>query len=205
MDDKDAATSRSYSAGLYFAPQASSPQRYEKRVLVPLAEYLPFEWCRSLVEGYGISDFYTRGQEAKVFAGHRPFSVSICYEETFPEIMREGKVNGAELFINLTNDNWYPGSRLSKQHFDHARLRAVENGTPLVRACNSGVTAVIDAQGGIVDQLRQREGVLYANVPLHCFSTPYTQFGDALIVGCSLGLLIAYFCYPARLILRRRM
>lgn len=195
LDDRDAETSRCYSAGLYFTPGNHRPQRYEKRILVPLAEYLPFEWCRSLVAGYGISDFYTHGKEAKVFSKKRPFALSICYEETFPEIMREGKINGAEMFINLTNDNWYPNSKLAKQHFDHARLRAVENGTPLVRACNSGITAVIDARGSIVDQLKSQEGVLYATVPRGSFSTLYTQFGDALIIGVSLGFLGAYFLF----------
>lgn len=195
MDDRDAETSRSYSAGLYFQPGNPDPRRYEKRILVPLAEYLPFEWCRPLVEGYGITDFYTHGKEAKVFSNHQPFALSICYEETFPEIMREGKLRGAELFINLTNDNWYPHSKLSRQHFDHARLRAVENGTPLVRACNSGVTAVVDASGRIVDELKSEDGVLYADVPRDSFSTLYTQFGDALIVGISFGLIGAYLLF----------
>ncbi len=199
MDDRDAETKRSYSAGFYFTPGNDTPQRYEKRILVPLAEYLPFEWARSLVEGYGITDFYTHGQEAKVFAGRQPFSLSICYEETFPDIVREGKIKGAELFINLTNDNWYPDSKLAKQHFDHGRLRAIENGTPLIRACNSGITAVVNARGEVVDQFNHNEGVLYATIPRYSFSTLYTRYGDALIIGTSLGLILAYFLYARRL------
>ncbi len=192
MDDRDPETKKCYSAGLFFAPKGHVPQSYAKQVLVPLAEYLPFEWCRSLVSGYGITDFYTHGQEAKVFAGKRPFSLSICYEETFPDIIREGKVKGAELFVNLTNDNWYPDSKLAKQHFDHGRLRAIENGVPLVRACNSGITAVINARGEIIDELKQSEGVLYADIPSYTFTTLYTEWGDALVIGISMGLLLSY-------------
>ncbi len=200
MEDRDAETKKCYSAGLHFSPDQGGPQRYEKQVLLPLAEYLPFEWCRRLVAGYGISDFYTPGTESKVFIGKRPFSVSICYEETFPEIMREGKAKGAELFVNLTNDNWYPNSKLAKQHFDHGRLRAVENGIPIVRACNSGITAVIGPRGEIVDQLQQKEGVLYANIPQYTFFTPYVKWGDTLILGISLGLLCSYLLFQKWLI-----
>lgn len=203
MDDTDPATKKCFSAGMHFVPGRYAPQRYEKQVLVPLAEYLPFEWCRSLVAGYGITDFYTHGKGAKVFSGKQPISLSICYEETFPEVMREGKIKGAELFINLTNDNWYPDSKLPKQHFDHARLRAIENGTPLVRACNSGITAVVNARGEIVDQFKGREGVLYADIPNYCFPTLYTLFGDTLIIGCSLGLIIAYLLFSKLLQLKR--
>jgi apolipoprotein N-acyltransferase len=201
MEDKDLESERSYSAAHYYTPGNHTPGRYEKRVLVPLAEYLPFEWCRSLVKHYGITEFYTHGKDAKVFAAEQPFSLSICYEETFPDVVREGKIKGAELFINLTNDNWYPNSKLAKQHFDHGRLRAIENGTPLVRACNSGITAVVNARGQIMDQLQQPDGVLYANIPRYSFSTLYTYYGDSLIIGCSLGLLIGY-CLFSRFLRR---
>jgi len=191
-------TKQCFSAALRYSPGKFSSERYEKQILVPLAEYVPFEWCRSLVAGYGITEFYTHGRESKVFAGPQPISLSICYEETFPDVMREGRIKGAELFVNLTNDNWYPNSKLPKQHFDHARIRAVENGTPLLRACNSGITAVINARGELVDQLKAPEGVLFATVPQGSFSTLYTFFGDALILGISLGFMISFFLFSRR-------
>ncbi len=200
MDDEDKETRCNYSAGLYFKPGNNHPPaRYEKRILVPLAEYLPFEWCRSFVKNYGIGEFYTHGKEAKVFGKDQPFSVSICYEETFPSIMREGRAKGAELFVNLTNDNWYPNSKLAKQHFDHGRLRSIENGVPLLRACNSGVTAIINSRGQIVDELHGSEGVLCGEIPRYHFSTPYTQYGDSLIVGSCLGLIISYGLFTDRI------
>ncbi len=123
----------------------------------------------------------------KVFASKVPLSASICYEETFSHHMRQSRQKGASMFVNLTNDNWYPNSKLPQQHFDHARLRAVENGVPMVRACNTGVTAAIDSLGRIIGQITEetRAGVLVAKVPLYHYSTLYSFWGDWGIVSLS--------------------
>jgi apolipoprotein N-acyltransferase len=98
--------------------------------------------------------------------------------------MRKSRLKGAEMFVNLTNDGWYPDSRLGKQHFDHARVRTVENGVPLVRACNSGFTAAIDCLGRVVTHLSEerRPGLLVAHVPTYHFTTLYSCVGDLGIV-----------------------
>lgn len=194
MDEEDA-ESHCYSAALHFRPWNDTPNRYDKRVLVPLAEYLPFEWCYTLTKAYGVESFYTHGQEAKLFEGPLPLSVSICYEETFPNLIREGRFKGAQLFVNLTNDNWYPKSKLPRQHFDHGKLRAVENGVPTLRACNSGVTAAIDAFGCMVGKLDAQQGVLSVVVPTYHISTLYTFFGDSLVVGICFGFLVFYILF----------
>jgi len=193
LDDQD--QEAYYSSAIHFAPWKDRLERYEKRVLVPLAEYLPFAWCAKLAKKYGIESFYTAGKEAKVFFGSIPFSVSICYEETFPNIVREGRLKGAHLFVNITNDNWWPDSKLAKQHFDHGKLRAVENGVPLLRACNSGVTSAIDALGNITAQLDEKQGALLAEVPNYQINTIYTFTGDSLIVGMSFGFLFFYMLF----------
>jgi apolipoprotein N-acyltransferase len=155
-------------------------QRYEKQILLPLAEYLPFSFLKELTKNYGITEFFTPGKECKVFRGKVPLSVSICYEETFSELVRSGRNKGAELLVNLTNDGWYPSSLLSKQHFDHGRLRAVENGAPLVRACNTGITAAIDSLGRVVGSIveERRADVLVASVPTYHFPTLFTWLGN---------------------------
>ena len=164
MDEEDKLEKKYYSAAFHFIPGGSQINRYEKQVLVPLAEYLPFEWCRSFVAYYGIEEFFTQGQECKVFNHKIPLSISICYEETFSNLIRDGRVKGARLFVNVTNDNWYPSSRLAAQHFDHGRLRAIENGVPLVRACNSGITAAVDSLGRTVAQMdEKKKGALSSN------------------------------------------
>ncbi len=192
-----------YSSAVHFSPWKETFERYDKRVLVPLAEYLPFAWCAKLAQKYGIEAFYTHGKEAKVFSGPLPFSVSICYEETFPDIVREGRLKGAQLFVNLTNDNWYPDSKLARQHFDHGKLRAVENGVPLLRACNSGITSAVDALGCVTGKLEEKQGVLLAEVPNYQIKTLYTFTGDSLIVGISLGFLFFYLLFR-KVSLRRK-
>jgi apolipoprotein N-acyltransferase len=184
-----------YTAAIHFSPWQDKVNRYEKRVLVPLAEYLPFSWCKSLAKAYGIESFYTPGKEAKVFPGSLPIAASICYEETFPDLIREGRLKGAAAFVNITNDNWYPNSKLPQQHFEHGKLRAVENGVPLFRACNSGVTSAVDALGRICGQLDLAKGTLFVEVPNYQIRTVYTFLGDSLIVGISVGIILFYLIY----------
>ena len=191
MDDKGG-DGAYYSAAFHFSPYGEGVHRYEKRILLPLAEALPFAWARPLAKKYGIESFYTHGKESKVFFGRVPISLSICYEETFPDLMREGREKGAVLFVNVTNDNWYPASKLAKQHFDHGRLRAVENGVSLVRACNSGITSAVDCLGRTVGELRADKGALLTSVPIYQKNTLYTVVGDAGIVGICLGFLFFY-------------
>ena len=183
----------SYSSAFHFIPGSQAkPARYEKRVLVPMGDIIPFNWCRQLAASYGITGSFTCGEHAKVFQGPVPLGISICYEEIYGNMMRESRVQGAELLVNLTNDGWFPHSRLPKQHFDHARLRTVENGIPSVRACNTGVTGAIDSLGRIVGifgedpmLVQGKAGSIRLDVPLYHYSTLYSQFGNFPILGLS--------------------
>lgn len=191
LDDFDGG--HNYNAAFHFVPYKHySVTRYEKRILLPLAEYLPLSLLKPLIARYGITDFFTHGKRAKVINGKCPFSISICYEECFSHFMREGRLMGAKLFINVTNDGWYPFSRLPQQHFDHGRMRAIENGVPLVRACNTGVTAGIDSLGRTIGKfedskgnVEQEKGILYLPLNLYAFSTLYTIWGDYFILALS--------------------
>jgi apolipoprotein N-acyltransferase len=198
LDQVDRADDKIYNAAFHFKPNEISITRSEKRILLPLAEMLPFEWLRPLVKSYGIAEFFSPGKEAKLFFGKTLLFPSICYEETFPHFMREGRGKGAQLFVNMTNDNWYPSSRLGRQHFSLARLRCVENGAPLVRACNSGQTAVIDSCGHILGHLPEgQKGVLNLKFSLYSRQTLYTLFGDLMPISASFLILII-FLYQTR-------
>jgi apolipoprotein N-acyltransferase len=166
--------------------------RYDKQILLPLAEYLPFQTLIELTKNYGITQFFSHGKQSKIFQSKVPISTSICYEETFGHIMRQGKSEGAQLFVNVTNDNWYPNSKLPKQHFDLAKTQAVANGTPLVRACNSGITTAIDCLGCQVASLDDwnKLDVLVTKVPLYQIKTLYVLWGDQGIVIISIFFLI---------------
>lgn len=186
-----------YTSAMHFAPNRTQINRYDKRVLLPFAEYLPFSFLQSLTASYGIGGFFTPGTEAKIFACKHLVGPSICYEETFGHIMRANKLLGADVLVNLTSDVWYPNSRLAQQHFDHARLRTVENGLPLLRACNTGVTSGIDSLGRIVATygdppaaVEWVPGSLDVRMPMYSYQTIYSYVGDYLIVALSLLFVV---------------
>lgn len=196
-----------YSAAHYFKPVSDSKdlsglvvERYEKRVLVPLGEYIPFKFCKALAASYGVQGSFTSGKEAKVFKTDKlPFGVSICYEETFGDLMRENRQQGAALLVNVTSDSWYPNSRLPMQHFTHARLRTVESGIPLIRASNIGITGIVDSLGQVVKILGEGEqqpewrfDSLNFDVPRYHYWTLYTHTGDSLIIGICLFTLLCW-------------
>jgi apolipoprotein N-acyltransferase len=199
LDDRDDSAKENYQAAFHLYPQEIAPQRYEKRILLPLAEYIPFQWLQHLTKRYGIQEFYTPGSEVVLSKGDVPISLSICYEETFSNFMREGRMKGAELYVNITNDNWYPHSKLAKQHFDHARVRSVENGVPLVRSCNAGLSGAIDSLGRVVNKKNiqmknfEKSEVILVTVSLFCYQTLYTILGDFGIVVLSV-FFVMVFC-----------
>ncbi len=199
-----------YSAALHFQPHEPSEEmiaqgyldfpidRYEKRVLVPMGEYIPFSFLSDLAREYGIFGSFTNGKAAKLFNHHKvPFGISICYEETFGDLMRECRLLGAEMIINVTSDAWFPNSVLPQQHFDHARLRSVESGIPLVRACNTGVTSGVDSLGQVVAVLgetaHEKEWTadsIRFEVPTYTYHTIYSRLGDGLIIGFSAVMIL---------------
>lgn len=190
-----------YSAAIHVPPNVShqapfNAQRYEKRILMPMGEYIPFAFCRTFAAAYGIQGSFTHGKEAKVLGFRQPLGVCICYEETFGHLMRENSHKGAQILVNLTNDGWYPNSLLPQQHFDHARLRTVENGLPLLRACNTGVTGAVDSFGRVIAVLNNRSeapGALQVTIPIYSYATLYRTVGDTLIVAFSLLSLLFFW------------
>ncbi len=186
-----------FSSAFLFEPnKPHQERRYDKRVLVPMGEYIPFKFLQDLAKSYGIGGSFTCGKEAKVFEGKKgAFGLSICYEETYADLMRENKVKGAKYLVNLTSDVWYPNSRLPRQHLDHARLRCVEAGYPLLRACNTGVTCAVDANGRTLAELdgEWTRSALKVRVPLYSYPTLYAYTGDILIVGFSILMTFVYF------------
>lgn len=189
-----------YNSMFCFQPAGEFPLRYDKRVLLPLAEYMPFSFLSSLSQYYGITDFFSKGSQAVVFPGAVAVGPSICYEELFSSLMRESKKKGADLFVNISNDGWYPFSRLSEQHFTQGLIRSVENGIPLVRACNIGITGAVDCFGRVVALLQDREeGCLFVKVPSAQYKTGFSFWGEAPLVAFScLFVLIGCFKFFPR-------
>jgi len=163
---------------------------YAKRRLFPVAEHMPYEWCRVIGADFGIFDAFKPGEKAVVFDGKARAAPMICYEETFPSHAREARNLSANLLVGLSNDAWYPKSKLAQAHKAHAWLRAVENGAPLVRVGNTGVSVAFDRFGREIDAANENKAEAKVfTVPLVTHDTLYTRFGDMPILGVSfLGL-----------------
>jgi apolipoprotein N-acyltransferase len=120
-----------YNAALHFLPGQEEPSRYEKRILVPIGEYVPLQQSKAFAEyiavRYGIASSYTPGEKATICKGRLPLGISICLEETYSQIVRQLRSSGAELLVNLSNDGWFPRSKLSRQHFDHGIMHNRRN------------------------------------------------------------------------------
>jgi apolipoprotein N-acyltransferase len=113
--------------------------------------------------------------------------VFICYESIFPDEVRHLAGNGAQVLVNISNDGWYGDSGAYAQHLKQARMRAIENDRWLLRDTNTGVTAVIDPYGRIVQSMpRKIRAALSASYALENGTTFYTRHGDWLAYACAI-------------------
>ena len=163
---------------------------YDKSHLVPFGEYMPLRGLLPLRLVHGAMDFSAGpGRVAWRLPGLPAVSPLVCYEVIFP-----GRVVGAERpgwLLNVTNDAWFGVSAGPHQHLAAARLRAVEEGLPLARAAQTGISAVFDSRGREVARLGlARTGVLAAPLPAAGHPTPFARFGlwIPLILLVVLGL-----------------
>ena len=123
--------------------------------------------------------------------------VFICYESIFPDEIRQLAANGAEVFVNISNDGWYGDSGAYAQHLKQARMRAVENDRWLLRDTNTGVTAAIDPYGRVTASIpRKVRAALDATYALTNVTTFYTRHGDWFAYLCAIisvaGLLLQF-------------
>jgi apolipoprotein N-acyltransferase len=174
------------------APDGEVVVRYRKNHLVPFGEYVPLQslftfggrFAAKLVQE--VSDF-TPGTEAATGSvdGH-PIGGFICYEAIFPSLVRRFTAEGAELLVNVTNDAWYGTTSAPHQHLAMAAFRAVENRRYLVRAANTGITAVVDPWGRVLSSTRLFDTtVLVREVPFTTGLTFYARHGDVFARACA--------------------
>lgn len=177
--------------------------RYGKRRLVPFGEYVPLEsLLRGMIAFFDLpmSNFSRAPEQQPLLTldGLRIAS-AICYEIVYPDLVA-GSATGANLLVTVSNDTWFGSSIGPHQHFQMARLRAIENGKPLLRATNDGITAVIDDRGQVTAQLPQFEpGVLRASVSARQGTTPFGRYRSLpMVLGCTALLAIALLPRRAR-------
>jgi len=175
---------------------------YDKVRLVPFGEFVPL---KSLLEKIGISNLagplegFHAGYQRRVLSTSDSFSFLplICYEAIFPGVYAQASGDPSFL-LNVTNDAWFGHTPGPYQHFAQARMRAVETGLPLVRAANTGISAIVDGRGVVLEQLSIFErGVIDAKLPHRLSKTFYGSFGDlpVLIISLTLVLFAAFSRY----------
>jgi apolipoprotein N-acyltransferase len=185
-----------YNAASFVAPDGRFVGRYNKIHLVPWGEYVPFKdffaFAGHLTRQVGDM---THGWRRDLFStgGHK-FGVFICYESIFGDEIRIFAKEGADVFVNISDDGWYGDTSAPWQHLNMARMRAIENRRWLLRDTNTGVTTVIDPYGRLT-----------ASVPRHIFTslaarygyrtdkTFYTVYGNVFAWLCGIITLLALF------------
>lgn len=182
--------------------------RHDKVRLVPFGEFLPFQW---LLEPLGLRQIvslppgFAAGHEDKVIKleGLPAFAGFICYEAVFPR--SRPYASRPEMLVNVTNDAWFGTSGGPHQHLGHARFRAIEQGVPMIRAANTGISAMIDSAGRIRAMLGLGTvGLLDVAMPARTAVTLYAVIGDIGLLGLLLLIAAVYlicrrtkrFCVP---------
>ena len=177
-----------YNSGSLVNPAGEWGERYNKMHLVPFGEYVPFKRVFGFAGGLTneVGDFSPGTSRAALQAGSK-LGVFICYESIFPDEIRQLAANGAQVFVNLSNDGWYGDSGAYAQHLKQARMRAVENDRWLLRDTNTGVTAAIDPYGRVVSSMpRKVRDAMDAHYALTNVTTFYTRHGDWFAYLCAI-------------------
>lgn len=182
------------------APDGKTLGRSDKLHLVPFGEYVPLAsllpFVKKMVEGIG--DFSPGDSITPLAAPFGKLGVLICFEGIFPEISRAYAASGAQLLVNITNDAWFGNSSAPYQHLSMTVFRAVENRMPLVRAANTGISAVIDSRGHVRGMTGLfRKALLTGEVLLGGTPSFYTLHGDVFARGCLL-VVIGIVCFAFR-------
>ena len=182
----EGAGARFYNSFALFGPHGNLLGTSDKFHLVPFGEYLPFE---STLRSVGITEIaantgFSSGPGPVTFSvpGAPPVGPLICYEVIFPQSVT-GDPRPSWL-VNMTDDSWFGPNTGPMQHLLIARVRAIEEGLPIARAANSGISAVIDSYGRVRARLDLGlRGVLDNDLPVALPPTPYARFGNIVMLA----------------------
>jgi apolipoprotein N-acyltransferase len=196
--------SRYANSVLGISPAAGPAYRFDKHHLVPFGEFIPFgfRWFVNMMQ-IPLGDFTHGGAVQEAFAvKDQRVLPNICYEDLFgEEIARQlsSAKAPATLLLNVSNIAWFGDSIALPQHLQISQLRSLESGRPMLRATNTGMTAVIGPKGEIQAMLRPYErGAVSASVQGYDGLTPYSRFGNIPAVGAALLLLAAFLAGARR-------
>ena len=191
-----------YNSALLINEDGRLIAQYDKIRLMPFGEYVPLpQWLpgASLITGL-VGDF-TPGDKYTVMPfGNYRAGTFICIESAYPYIARRLTSEGADVLINISNDGYLGPTAVMRQHLANAVFRAVENGRPVLRVTNTGISARINAGGEIEDQTAtfQRDIRVWQVRPSSIGSTFYTRFGDLFVYLCATATILVFFAIMFR-------
>ncbi len=176
-----------YNTAILLDPTGKEKGRYHKMNLVPFGEFVPsaFSWINRITQEAG--DFVPGDRPLTFEIGDQRLGVFICYESVFPDFVRGFARDGATFFVNISNDGYFGESKAREQHLSLVRMRAVESRRWIIRATNSGITAVVDPLGRVTETLPEYKDL--SQVVRYGTSTeitPYARYGDWFAWGCLL-------------------
>ncbi len=187
IEEKD----RVYNAAISLGVEP--PQQYRKVHLVPFGEYMPLQgvlgWFYRNLQ-IPMSNFTAGDTDQPLMKlNGQTLGISICYEDAFARDVHR-TLPDATLLVNISNDAWFGKSAAAEQHLQLAQMRAIEQARPMVRANNTGVTAVIDAKGRVAHRIASfQTGILETTVQGAKGYTPYMVWGDLpILIVCLAGL-----------------
>lgn len=180
---------------------------YDKRILVPFGEYIPLS---NFIDKFfkfninGLTGSFSKGAK-KAINSSKKFSVLICYEIIFSG-RSYPKNNRPNWILNITNDAWFGKSSGPYQHLGMAKIRAVEEGLPVIRVANTGISAIIDPKGRILKKLSLGEtGIIQSKLPKKLAPTFYSQYGKISITLIMVVISIfVYYMHIRRIILIKK-
>lgn len=185
-----------FNSAALISPSGEWTARYDKAHLVPFGEYLPFPRLFSFAGGLTkeVGQFEHGDWRKPLDAGSERLGIFICYESIFPDEVRQFANNGAQVFVNISNDGWYGDSGAWAQHINQTRMRAVENSRWILSTTDTGLTASIDPWGRIATRMpRKQRAALVAPYALTSVTTFYTRHGDWFAYACAIISLGALF------------
>jgi apolipoprotein N-acyltransferase len=186
-----------YNSALLINDQGRMIAQYDKIRLMPFGEYVPLpQWLpgASLITGL-VGDFTPGEKYTLMPVGEHRAGTFICIESAYPYIARRLTNEGADVLINISNDGYLGPTAVMRQHLANVVFRAVENGRPLLRVTNTGLTAKIDQRGRIEDVTSafQAQVRVWEVAPMPMGTTFYTRYGDVFVYVCVAITVLVFF------------
>jgi apolipoprotein N-acyltransferase len=183
---------RFYNSAYVYGKKGELVGKYDKAHLVPFGEFTPLRDYFPFLEKISVAtgDFFSGGGHEPISAAFGKVGLLICYEGTFPYITVDSARSGAQVFVNITNDAWFGRSSAPYQHLAFYTFRAIETDRFVLRAANTGVSAIIDPRGRVTSRTGIFErAVLKGTFGMRDGQTFYVRHGDYFVTLCVVMLV----------------